>query len=131
MAEPVRTEIIPYLFYNDVAAALTFLQRAFGFAETMRVGTPSGGIHAEVELDGRKVMLGQGGASWHMGPPGQGGTATQGVFIYLPDVDAHHARAVAAGATISQPVKDESYGRTYTAHDPEGHPWFFCTPPAA
>ncbi len=27
--------------------------------------------------------------------------------------------------------KDVPYGRTYSAVDPEGHPWFFTTPPKA
>ena len=36
MATPkstVSTEIIPYIFYRDVPAALDWLTRAFGFAE--------------------------------------------------------------------------------------------------
>jgi uncharacterized glyoxalase superfamily protein PhnB len=24
---------------------------------------------------------------------------------------------------------DQAYGRTYTARDLDGHPWFFTTPP--
>ncbi len=57
-----ETEIIPYLFYRDVPAALEFLSRAFGFAEDMRHATPSGGTHAEMSLDGQRIMMGQGGA---------------------------------------------------------------------
>jgi uncharacterized glyoxalase superfamily protein PhnB len=52
----------------------------------------------------------------------------RGVFIYLADVDAHYERARAAGAEIVQASHDESYGRTYTARDLDGHPWFFTTP---
>jgi PhnB protein len=54
MAKPkpaVSTEIIPYIFYRDVPAALDWLTRAFGFAETMRTATPTGGKHAEMTLD--------------------------------------------------------------------------------
>ena len=40
--------------------------------------------------------------------PREAGSATMGVFIYLDDVDAHHARAQAAGAEIVQPPHDES-----------------------
>ena len=40
-AAKVRTEIIPYIFYRDVPAALDWLASAFGLRETMRVGTPS------------------------------------------------------------------------------------------
>ncbi len=35
----------------------------------------------------------------------------------------------AAGAEIVVPPRDESYGRTYTARDLDGHPWFFTTAP--
>ena len=50
---PPRTQIIPYIFYRDVDAALDWLARAFGFTETMRVGTPRGGKHGEMEFGGR------------------------------------------------------------------------------
>ena len=126
----VRTEIIPYIFYRDVPAALEWLARAFGFTEDMRTGTkPGGGIRGEMSLDGQRIMMGQGAKDWGMVSPRDATMATMGVFIYLDDVDAHHARAAAAGAEIVQLPRDESYGRTYTAHDLDGHPWFFTTPP--
>jgi PhnB protein len=56
--------------------------------------------------------------------------ATQGIFIYMADVDARYERAQAAGAEIVKPPEDLPYGRSYTARDPEGHPWFFTTPSA-
>lgn len=123
------TEIIPYIFYCDVPAALAWLARAFGFEEEMRHATP-GGMHAQMLFEGQRIMMGQGGESWRMGPPGEGGVATMGVFVYLADVDAHHARAQAAGAEIVQPPHDQDYGRTYTVRDLDGHPWFFTTAPA-
>ena len=47
---PKPPEIIPYLFYRDVGAALDFLARTFGFKEEMRAGTPSGGMHGEASM---------------------------------------------------------------------------------
>jgi PhnB protein len=130
MAKPkptVSTEIIPYIFYRDVPAALDWLTRAFGFAETMRTATPNGG---EMTLDGQRIMMGQGSKEWRMVSAHEAEMATQGIFIYLADVDAHYERAQAAGAEIVKPPEDLSYGRSYTARDPDGHPWFFTTPPA-
>ncbi len=124
------TEIIPYLFYRDVPAALEWLGRAFGFTEEMRHATPSGGMHAQMTFHGQRIMMGQGATSWSMASPRDAGMATMGVFIYLDDVDAHHAHARDAGAEIVQSPRDESYGRTYTVRDLDGHPWFFTTPPA-
>ena len=124
----VSTQIIPYIFYRDVPAALDWLARAFGFTEEMRHKTP-GGMHAQMTLDGQRIMMGQGSKEWRMLSAHETGTATQGIFVYLADVDAHYARALAAGAEIVHAPRDESYGRTYAARDLDGHPWFFTTPP--
>lgn len=129
MSAGVVTQIIPYVFYQDVPAALEWLARAFDFVETMRVQTPNGGMHGEMLFDGQRIMMGRGNAAWHMASTSETHVATQGVFVYLADVDAHFARAQAAGAEIVDPPRDLSYGRSYTARDLEGHPWFFTQPP--
>jgi PhnB protein len=134
MAAPgpqTRTEIIPYIFYRDVAAALDWLALAFGFTETMREATPSGGVHGEMTLHGQRIMMGQGGRDRRMLSASETQAVTQGVFVYLDEVDAHFARAQAARAAIDKPPEDLPYGRGYAARDLEGHPWFFTTPPAA
>ena len=114
-----RTEIIPYIFYQDVPAALDWLSRAFGFVETMRTGTPSGGMHGEMSLDGARIMMGQGRKEWRMLSSSVTKMSTQGVFIYLDDVEAHFERARAAGAEIDKPLEDLPYGRSYSARDSE------------
>jgi uncharacterized glyoxalase superfamily protein PhnB len=124
------TQIIPYIFYRDVPAALDWLTKTFGFKEEMRMGTPSGGMHGEMSFHHQRIMMGQGGKEWKMVSPRETSMATMGVFIYMDDdVDAHHARAKAAGAEIEQGPHDQPYGRTYTVRDLDGHPWFFTTPP--
>ena len=87
-----KTEVIPYLFYRDVPAALDWLARAFGFTEVLRHATPHG-MHAEMTLDGQLIMMGQGSADWRMQSPSETKVATMGIFIYLGDVDAHYERA--------------------------------------
>ena len=124
----VNTEIIPYIFYRDVPAALDWLTHAFGFTEKLRHATPSG-MHAQMTRDGQRIMMGQGSKEWRMLSAHETEAATQGIFVYLADVDAHYERARAAGAEIVHSPRDESYGRTYTARDLDGHPWFFTTPP--
>jgi uncharacterized glyoxalase superfamily protein PhnB len=125
---PKPPQIIPYLFYRDIGAALDFLCRAFGFKEEMRVGTPSGGMHGEASFQGQLVMMGQGTHERAMRSPRDVDGATMGVFITLDDVDKHYEVAKAAGAEIVHPPKDVEYGRTYWANDLEGHPWFFTNP---
>lgn len=127
-AAEVRSEIIPYLFYRDVPAALEFLARAFGFTEELRHPKPTG-MHAQMLFDGQRIMMGQGSQDWGMQSPSETTVATMGAFIYLSDVDAHYERARDAGAEIVEPPHDKEYGRTYTARDLDGHPWFFTRRP--
>ena len=53
---------------------------------------------------------------------------TQAAYLYVADIDAHFARAKAAGAEVVVALKDTDYGsRDYSARDPEGHLWHFGT----
>src|SRR5258708_31267422 len=85
----VSTEIIPYIFYRDVPAALAWLARAFGFTEEMRHATPSG-MHAQMTCDGQRIMMGQGSKEWRMLSARGTEAATHGIFVYLAAVDAHY-----------------------------------------
>ena len=78
----VKTEIIPYIYYGDVAAALDWLARAFGFKEEMREPTPRGGVHGEMTLDGRRIMLGQRPGSHPTNTSGDL-PVTQAIFVYI------------------------------------------------
>ena len=121
------TRVTPYLYYKDADAALEFLTRAFGFAEKVKMTDDSGKImHAEVELDGGVVMFGTPGPDYKN--PKEIGSHTQGVYVYVDDVDAHFDRAKDAGAAITKETEDQFYGdRSYACEDPEGHQWWFAT----
>ena len=61
-------------------------------------------------------------------PAETGGRVTAAIYVVLDDPDAHHARAVEAGAQIIRPPTDQDYGgRTYEARDLEGNVWSFGT----
>jgi hypothetical protein len=75
----IKTQIIPYIFYRDVPAALDWLARAFGFTEVLRHPTPHG-MHAEMTLDGQFIMMGQGSTDWRMQSPSETKIATMGIF---------------------------------------------------
>jgi uncharacterized glyoxalase superfamily protein PhnB len=45
--------------------------------------------------------------------------------VFVDDLDAHHARAEANGATIVEPIHQHGY-RAYVATDLEGHRWTFA-----
>ena len=121
----------PYLLYEDADAAAEFLTRAFGFREVDRTIGGAGGLHVELEVgpDGSSVYIGAPGGDYR-GPAEVGGTCL--VFVLVDDVDAHHARAKAEGAAITEePVDAPSGHRRYTCDDPQGHTWCFATASAA
>jgi PhnB protein len=121
-------EAAPYLMYEDAAAAMEFLSEAFGFREVLRSHAPDDGRvwHAEMELDGARIYLGQPGSEFRN--PKRLGGPTVAVHVYVDDVDAHYQRAKAAGAEIRADLDDRDYGdRRYHAADPEGHVWMFAT----
>jgi uncharacterized glyoxalase superfamily protein PhnB len=117
--------VTPYLLYEDAAAALDFLSRAFGFEELRRITGPGGRVdHAEMRIGDGEVHLGQPGEP--TSPNRLGGTAVQ-LYVYVADVDAHFTRASGAGAEIVDEPADQEYGdRRYHARDPEGHAWYFA-----
>ena len=60
-------------------------------------------------------------------PNSLGGTPF-GLMLYVTDSDAAFDRAVAAGAKILYPVKNQFYGdRSGTVTDPFGHKWTLAT----
>lgn len=120
--------IIPYLYYEDVAGALEWLARAFGFRERMRMAGPDGKVsHAEMELDGGVIMMGHPGPDYRN--PKRLGQATHSLYVNVDDVDKHFDRARKAGAKILEEPADQAYGdRRYGAEDPEGQCWYFAQP---
>jgi uncharacterized glyoxalase superfamily protein PhnB len=120
------------LFYDDAPAAIDWLCAAFGFELRLRVDGADGSVeHSELEYGGALIMVGSPLRPQYRSPRAAGGS-TQSIFIYVDDVDAHHARALAQGAQIFRPLSTTDYGegywadRTYGCLDPEGHAWYFA-----
>jgi PhnB protein len=119
--------ITPYLYYQDVAGALKFLTKAFGFRKYgAQVKRPDGKInHAAMKLGEDVIMMGYPGPKYKN--PKRLGEATQSIYINVDDVHAHLRRARKAGTTILEAPKDAPYGhRRYGAEDPEGHQCYFA-----
>jgi uncharacterized glyoxalase superfamily protein PhnB len=129
--------VIPMLSYEDPAAALAWLARAFGFKERLRLAAPDGRIHhAEMEAGEGVIMLAnptrdyvspkrhrevcEAARKWSSVP-----WVVDGVLVYVDDVDAHFQRAREAGATMLSEPLDDGPGRLYRAEDLEGHRWMF------
>ena len=117
------------LAYEDAPAAIEWLGRAFGFEQ--RFATPGDDgriVHAELEVDGSIVMVGTAGGALALRSPRGLGGATHCMYLVVDDVDAHHDRALEAGAEIVRAPADTLYGsREYVCRDPEGNLWSFGT----
>ena len=124
------------LFYDDAAKAIDWLCAAFGFEVRLKVEGEGGRIeHSELTFGEGLIMVGStGGRSDRpvplpcRSPRSLGGANTQTLCVCVDDVDAHCAKARAAGAKIVEAPATQDYGegeRTYRAEDLEGHQWWF------
>jgi uncharacterized glyoxalase superfamily protein PhnB len=124
-----RSTVIPAYRYRDAKAAIDWLCTVLGFERKAVYDGPDGTVgHAELTLNGGMIMLGSVKDDEHAKrfktPAELGGMETCSSYIVVPDADAVHARAVAAGAEIIRPLQDTPYGsREFAVHDPEGHSW--------
>lgn len=119
----------PYLTITGAAAAIDYYRQAFGAVEVMRLADPSGAImHAEIRIGDSVIMLSEDAPQWGVrSPTAIGGTACS-VMLYVDDVDATYAAAIAAGGTPTMPVQTQFYGdRSGSLHDPFGHRWILST----
>ncbi|MGD0680903.1 MAG: VOC family protein [Terracidiphilus sp.] len=125
--------VIPGHRYRNAPAAIEWLEKVLGFERKAVHEGPNGAImHAELTLGNGMIMLGSGkddetGRKFKS-PDELGGVETSSLYIVVPDADAAHARAVAAGAEVTTPLHDTPYGsRDFTVKDPEGHTWYLGT----
>ncbi len=133
--------LVPFVGYEDAAAAIEWLERAFGFVEDRSARYEEDGTitHAELSLDGATIYLST--PRGYASPRRLRETSElarraydnpwviDGLFVQVADVDAHFERARSAGATILREPEEPGIGqRIYTAEDPEGHRWMFGQP---
>ena len=85
--------------------------------------------HAQLRYGRSLIMIGSTRDDFmDLKSPAAVGGATQGSYVLVDDVNAHHDRAKAAGAEIIMELEDTDYGsREYMARDLEGHLWSFGT----
>jgi len=132
-ARQAGSRLLPVMQYRDVAGAIAWLCRAFGFEQQQAVRGPDGSIlYAVVTFANAMIMLGpvrRTELDRLMKQPDEiGGAETQSCYLIVEDADAHFERAMAAGATVVFDLKEYDHGgRGYSCRDPEGHIWSFGT----
>jgi uncharacterized glyoxalase superfamily protein PhnB len=128
---------IPMLAYENGTAAMDWLARAFGFRETLRMLDDAGRLaQGAMDTGDGEVMMSSPSPDYE-GPRRHQASCTttrrwmqlpyiiDGVLVHVDDIDAHFARAVAAGASILSPLEEGVPGRRYRVEDCEGHRWMF------
>lgn len=117
--------ITPYLVAKGVDRLLAFVEQAFGAVVLERHTRPDGVVlHAQARIGDSIVMMGDPtGAPHEWQRP-----LAAALYVYLPDVDAVFARAVAAGAKVLQEPADMFYGDRHAGIvDPCENQWWIAT----
>ncbi len=111
----------PYLVVHDAQAMIGFLGAVFD-AEPLRIIPRSEGMimHGEVRIDDTVIMFADGFEGW---PPIQ-----SHVHVYVPDVDATYAKALAAGAqSVQAPEQKNDADKRGGFQDASGITWWVAT----
>lgn len=121
--------ITPHLVCAGAAQAIDFYVRAFGAVDQGRLAGPDGKLmHAMIRIGDSPLMLVDEMPEWGtLGPLALKGSPVT-IHLYVEDVDATVARAIAAGARVTMPVADMFWGDRYgQLEDPFGHHWSVAT----
>jgi PhnB protein len=121
--------VTPYLIIKGAAQAIEYYKKVFGATVAVRMDGPDGRIgHAELKIGNSHIMLADEHPEMGHRSPLSVGDSPVSMLVYVEDVDAAVERAVAAGAKILKPVKDQFYGdRSGFIQDPFGHLWGVAT----
>ena len=103
-------DIYPRLAYEDERAALDFLTRVFQLTEIREARTETDeSMLAWLRVGNGVVMIGHANAEIHrIHSPRTIGNTTVQMMVYVHDIDAHYAHAVAEGADITMPIRTRS-----------------------
>jgi uncharacterized glyoxalase superfamily protein PhnB len=121
--------LTPHLICDGAADAIEFYKKAFNAVETTRLPGPNGKLmHASLKIGDSTLMLADEMAECGaVGPQSLKGSPVV-IHLYVEDVDAVVARAVAAGAKLTMPATDMFWGDRYgQLDDPFGHRWSVAT----
>ena len=121
--------VTPYLILDNATGALEFYKKAFGAVEEVRMPAPGGRIgHAEIRIGDSVIMLADESPEMGARSARTLGGSPISLLVYVEDVDARVAQAVAAGAKLVRPVANQFYGdRTGGVDDPFGYHWYLAT----
>jgi len=121
--------VIPMLVCRDVSAELGFCKTTFEAVELgSRPGPDGTVVHALLTIGGAMIIIEAEWPTLASRAPQPDGSSPVVIFVYVENVDKAMERAVAAGAKVLLPVKNQFWGdRTGRIIDPAGHVWTIST----
>jgi len=119
----IATTIAPMLSVRRGAKALEFYTSAFGATEVFKIESPDGAVVARLSVDGAEFWVSDESPEHGNFSPETLSGGTVRMILTVADPDAMFARAVAAGAKVVVPVKEDYGWRLGRVVDPFGHHW--------
>jgi PhnB protein len=123
VAKSQITSIAPMLSVRNGAKAVEFYKQAFGAGELFRIDAPDGAVVARLSAEGAEFWIADESPQHLNFSPETLGGGTVRMVVIVNDPDAAFNRAVSAGATVVQPVKNDYGWRLGRIVDPFGHHW--------
>jgi PhnB protein len=117
--------VMPMLVCKDVSAEIDFCKTTFDAVELVRRPGPDGVVaHAAITINGAMIMIEGVWPTLASRSPQPDGSSPVVIYVYVEDVDKVIEQAIASGATVLLPAKDQFWGdRTARIMDPAGHVW--------
>lgn len=127
------TSLTPYLIVDNANEAIQFYKEAFKAEEVSRIVIPNQHkvLHAELIIGNAKLFVcddQQDNCQQPIASPLHHNSTSVALHLYVSDVDATFAQAIAAGCIELKPVMDMFWGDRYgQLKDPYGHVWTLAT----
>jgi PhnB protein len=118
-----KTAISPMLSVRGGKRAIEFYKNAFGAGELFRVESETGEVVARLSVGPAEFWVADESPEHQNFSPESLGGGTVRMVMIVEDPDAAFDRAVAAGATVVWPVKNDYGWRLGRIVDPFGHHW--------
>jgi uncharacterized glyoxalase superfamily protein PhnB len=125
----------PYIVVSDARRALAWYVEVFGATQRgeLYVNEDNTIGHAEIRIGDAVLMFSEPSELWPdvpvAAPPEPPSTHSHTLHLQVSEVDELTRRAVARGATLERPPRDQPYGRGSVIVDPFGHRWVLLRPP--
>jgi PhnB protein len=111
------SSVMPHLHPESAREEAEFLKRAFDAQEMEFIEHGGRVMHAAMRIGDAVVEMGE--------ADDRSGIPSNGLFVFVEDVEAAFAKALAAGATAVRPPDEIPYGmRSAIVRDPSGYLWW-------